>query len=134
MASRGQYRFIAADLGHDTWFRWLAGAPSPTRILLRGVLGAMSNVPGQPFEQHGPRLAKSTKDQKKHLPSLSMSTIPEQPSEEHASEFESLGPYFFSQISKKQGDARIDAYDTYLYILSLCYESSKWHQYGQGAY
>ena len=27
MASRGRYRFIAAYLGHDAWFRWAAGIP-----------------------------------------------------------------------------------------------------------
>ena len=27
MVSRGQNRFIAAYLGHDTWFQWSAGIP-----------------------------------------------------------------------------------------------------------
>ena len=82
-----------------------------TWTLLRGVQGAMSTVPDQPPEQHSPRLADSTiQDQKNHLLRRSMSIILEQPSEEYASEFESLGP----RISKEQGDAGIEGtYDIY---------------------
>ena len=84
-------------------------------------LEAMYNVPDQSLEQHGPRLANSTiQGQNKHLLRRLLAIMPEQPSEEYISEFESLGPYFFSRISKEQGDARSDAvYGTYLYIYYL---------------
>ena len=43
-----------------------------------------------------------------------MSIILKQPSEEYTSEYESIGPQFFSQISKEEGDIRSKAaYDTY---------------------
>ena len=74
-----------------------------------GVLGTMSNVPGQPFEQHGPRLANSTfQDLKKQILQRSKSIILKQASQEHASDFESLGPHFFCRMSKEQGDVRSD--------------------------
>lgn len=63
----------------------------------------MSTISEQPFEGHGPR--------------LSSFTISEQASEEDGLRFESLGPHFFSRISKgeRDGSGPSDAPDTALY-------------------
>ena len=86
-----------------------------TWTLLRGDQGAMSDVPDQPFEQHNPRLAETTiQYQQNRLLRHFMSIILKQPSEEYTSEYESIGPQFFSQISKEEGDVRSSAvFDTY---------------------
>ena len=86
--------------------------------LRRGVQGAMTAISDQPPKQHAPRLADSTmQHQKKHLLRHLIFIILEQPSEEYTSEFESLGPHFFFQIFKDQGDTRTEGiYIIYLFI------------------